>query len=84
MTNQWPSHYDSWSYHSYRNFSVESLKLAAEFFADKGYFVLRMGKVVEEKLHSNNKKIIDYANTNLRSDFADMYLLANCEAYFGG
>ena len=84
MTNQWPSHYGSWSYHSYRNFSVQSLKPAAEFFAEKGYFVLRMGKVVEEKLYSDNEKIIDYANTNLRSDFADMYLLANCEAYFGG
>jgi len=84
MNNQWPRHYGSWSYHSYRNFSVKSLKSAAEFFASKGYFVLRMGKVVEKKLYSDNKKIIDYANTSLRSDFADMYLLANCEAYFGG
>ena len=59
------------------------MKSAAEFFASKGYFVLRMGKIVGEKLYSDNEKIIDYANSKLRSDFFDMYLLANCEAYLG-
>ena len=32
-----------WSYHNYRNFSVNSLKEAANFFASKGYYVFRMG-----------------------------------------
>ena len=31
-----------------------------------------------EKLKSNNKKIIDYANSNLRSEFMDIFLGAKC------
>ena len=38
----------------------------------------RMGVVVEKPLRSKNPKIIDYANSNLRSDFMDIYLGANC------
>ena len=83
LPNRWPSIYRSWSYHSYRNFSISYMKSAAEFLASKGYFVLRMGKIVDEKLYSDNEKIIDYANSKLRNDFFDMHLLANCEAYFG-
>ena len=71
------------SYHDYRDFSVDSLKSASEFFASKGYFVLRMGKLQKERLITNNSKIIDYANSSLRNDFLDMYLLANSEFYFG-
>ena len=37
-----------------------------------------MGVVVEKKLNSDNPKIIDYANSKLRSDFMDVYLAANC------
>ena len=73
-----------WSYHNYRDFSVKSLQLAAEFFASKGYYVLRVGKTVKETLNTKNSKIIDYANSKLRSDFADIFLLSNCKAYFGG
>lgn len=72
-----------WSYHNYRNFSVNSLKPASEFFASKGYCVLRMGYLQEENLISNNPKIIDYANSSFRNEFLDIYLLANCEFYFG-
>ena len=82
--NQWPKGAGSWAYHDHRNFSVESFKLASEFFAAKGFFVLRMGQVVEEKFNNNNPKIIDYANTKFRSDFMDIYLLSKCEFLLGG
>ena len=72
-----------WSYHSYRDFSPQTMVLAAEEFVKHGYYVVRMGKVVKEKLKSNNEKIIDYSSTSLRSDFFDVFLLANCKAYFG-
>ena len=70
-----------WSYHDYRNFSVSSLKSAAEFFASKGFFVVRMGAHQSEKLKTNNPKIIDYANSSFKNDFLDMYLLANSKFY---
>ena len=73
----------SWAYHNYRDFSAKSMVMAAEELAKRGYFVLRMGAVVAEPLISTNPKIVDYASTPLRSDFADIFLLANCAAYLG-
>ena len=67
------------SYHNYRDCNIENFLLAAETLADRGYYVLRMGKVVSSKLNSNNLKIIDYANSQFRSDFMDIYLGANCK-----
>lgn len=73
----------SWAYHSYRDFAVKTLALASEELAERGFYVLRMGAVVEEPLFSTNPKIIDYASAPLRGDFADIYLMANCTAYLG-
>ena len=73
----------SWDYHNYRDFSVKSMVLAAEELTKRGYFVLRMGAVVAEPLISTNPKIVDYASTLHQSDFADIFLLANCAAYLG-
>ena len=73
-----------WSYQNYRDSSINSMVAAAEFFASKGYYVLRMGKFVNEELITKNPKIIDYANSKLQSDFSDMYLLANCKTIIGG
>ena len=73
----------SWGYHNYRDFSAKSMLLAAEELTKRCYFVLRMGAVVAEPLISTNPKIVDYASTPLRSDFADIFLLAHCAAYLG-
>ena len=73
----------SWAYHSYRDFSAQSMVPAAEELTKRGYFVLRMGAAIAEPLISTNPKIVDYASTPLRSDFADIFLLANCAAYLG-
>ena len=70
-------------HHDYRNFSVKSISAACEELAHLGYYVLRMGSMVEEKLISNNPQIIDYASSSLQSDFADVYLMGNCTAYIG-
>ena len=72
-----------WGYHNYRDFSAKSMVLAAEELTKRGYYVLRMGAVVAEQLISTNPKIVDYASTPLRSDFGDIFLLANCAAYLG-
>jgi len=37
-----------------------------------------MGVVANKPFKSNNPKIIDYVNSNLRSDFMDVYLGAKC------
>lgn len=67
------------SYHDYRDCNIDNFLLAAETLANKGYYVLRMGKIVSAKLSTNNLKIIDYANSEFRSDFMDIYLGAHCK-----
>jgi len=52
--------------------------MAAESLAARGYYVFRMGVVAEKSLNTNNTRIIDYVNSNLRSDFMDVYLGARC------
>ena len=67
-----------WSYHDFRHTDINNFLLAAEELTKKGYYVFRMGVVVEKKFQTKNPKIIDYANSTLRSDFMDVYLGAKC------
>ena len=72
-----------WNYHSLRNVELENFILAAEELTKRGYYVFRMGKKVLKPLKSSNSKIIDYANSNLRSDFLDIFIGAHCSFYLG-
>lgn len=69
-----------WSEHSHRDSNINSYVKAAEFLATEGYKVVRMGKIVSNKLESTCSSIIDYANSELRSDMLDIYLFSH--AYF--
>lgn len=65
-------------YHDYRDSSIRHYVPAAEELARRGYFMVRMGAVVEEALNTENPRIIDYAATGSRTDFMDIYLGAKC------
>ena len=67
-----------WSYHNHRDASVASYRKAALYLANKGYYILRMGKYVNQSFDVGHPCVIDYANHPLRSDFMDIYLSANC------
>ena len=69
---------ERWNYHNYRNGDIDRYVMAAEELASRGYYVFRMGIEVEKPLKSLNNKIIDYANSEIRSDFMDVYLGAKC------
>ena len=84
MPNDYPKNIGSWSYHNHRDFSINTLKDSAEFFANKGLYVFRIGTYVKEKLTSNNKRVIDYANSPLRSDLMDVFLLSKCKFLLSG
>lgn len=66
------------SHNDFRNYDIKSFESAANALVDRGYFVFRMGVKVSNPLVTNNKKIIDYANSNLRNEFLDIYLGAKC------
>jgi putative glycosyltransferase (TIGR04372 family) len=46
-----------------------------------GYFVVRMGKVVDKKIAISHPMIFDYASSPFRDDFLDVYLAANCSFF---
>lgn len=71
------------SYHNFRDFDVNDFCHAAKNFVDNEYQVVRFGKIQKKKFISVNKNIIDYAFSNIRSDFMDFYLNYECAAYFG-
>lgn len=72
-----------WLYHDFRDFSVRCFSLAAKELAGRGYYVVRMGKMVLERIDFDDSKIIDYAGSELLCDFADIYLLSKCKLFLG-
>ena len=70
-------------YHNYRDSDVNKLISATKLLVNKNFYVIRMGKIQSNKMDFKHKNFIDYAFTNERSDFNDIYLLSNCEAYMG-
>ena len=65
-------------YHSFRDSDVQDYRHVANELAQKGYWVLRMGKVVKSKFDVAHPKVIDYANSDWRSDFLDIWLMSKC------
>jgi putative glycosyltransferase (TIGR04372 family) len=68
----------NWSHHFYRNCDIDHCKQAALYLANKGYYVIRMGKTVSKQFDVGHTHVIDYANHVSRSDFADIYLTSRC------
>jgi putative glycosyltransferase (TIGR04372 family) len=69
---------NNFSYHDYRNGNIKDYIPAVESMIRRGYFVFRMGKDVVSKLTISNNKYCDYASSNFRSDFLDIYLGSKC------
>lgn len=72
-----------WSYHDYRDCSVESYLKAARYISSQGGFAIRVGAIVDKPLPDlADSKIIDYA-TKFREPFMDIYLAAKCKFFLG-
>lgn len=71
----------TWSYHDYRDSSINNYIPSVEELTRRGYCAIRAGAVVKEKLAVNNPDIIDYACNGKRTDFLDIYLGAKCEFF---
>ena len=68
----------NWSYHSYRDTTLENYRSVALYLAQKGYWVFMMGKVVKQEFDVDHPRVIDYARSVNRSDFLDIWLLGRC------
>jgi putative glycosyltransferase (TIGR04372 family) len=67
-----------WSTHDYRDSKIENYLEMAEYLVTKGFAVLRMGQIMKGSFDSEDPSIIDYANSPLQSDFADVFLFSSC------
>ena len=66
-----------WHYHDYRDSDINTYKEAAMALTARGYWVFRMGKIVEKPMSCEHPHIIDYAFHEMRCDLLDIWLMAN-------
>ncbi|WP_345993126.1 TIGR04372 family glycosyltransferase [Sulfurimonas sp. HSL-1716] len=67
---------DDREYNQIRSCNIHSFEQAIEFITSKGGFVIRLGDKGVQKLSYNNSKVIDYANSNVKSKIMDLYLMS--------
>ncbi len=65
-------------YHDYRDSDFETYEEGINYLLSSGFKVIRMGKHMEKKLNIKNKNYFDYSQSNLKSDFLDVWLMSNC------
>lgn len=84
MPKDYPKNIGSWNYQNHRDFSIKDVKDGLEKLSSNGINIVRMGSIAKEELVSYDKKIIDYANSKLRNDFLDVFLLAKADFLISG
>ncbi|MEG4283601.1 TIGR04372 family glycosyltransferase [Microcoleus sp. A006_D1] len=67
---------------SYRNANIDTYALAIQSIIDRGGWVIRMGDTTMKPL-PKMKQVIDYAHSELKSDWMDVFLCANCRFLVG-
>ena len=70
-----------WTYHNFRDSSIQNYILTAEEMTTRGYYSIRMGAVCKENFYSMNPHVIDYSQSTLRTDFNDIYLGSHCHFF---
>jgi len=69
----------NWNYHRFRNSNIETYSKAIKWLADQGYFVIRIGKYVQNKLNFYHENVLDYPFENEKNDLLDIWFSANCD-----
>ena len=64
--------------YSFLNFDISTFEQSALWLVEHGYQVVRMGAGNETPLSTSHPQIIDYANSQYRSEFLDIYIAATC------
>jgi len=69
-------------YHSYRDVDIENYLLAVSYIVEQGGWAIRLGEPTMKPI-VKMKQVIDYAHHELRSDFMDIFLAAECLFFLG-
>jgi len=78
-----PKYRNDYNRRNIRNSSVNNYNDLIKFLIEKDYFIFRIGKVAEEKIHIKSNKIIDYPFSDLKSDYMDLFLIKECHYFIG-
>ncbi|HLB43584.1 MAG TPA: TIGR04372 family glycosyltransferase [Gammaproteobacteria bacterium] len=65
----------NWSHHNHRDMDIDTFIKAIDYLCEQGYTVFRLGKVVAKAVNYHHPNFIDYALTENRSDFLDIFLI---------
>lgn len=68
--------------HEYRNSDIETCTLAMDEIVARGGYCIRMGDATMAKL-APRPGVIDYATSEFKSDYLDLYLCANTRFFLG-
>ena len=74
----------NWSHHNFRDADIDTYIDAVKEIIRRGYFVIIMGVYSNKKISMKHPKLVDYANSSLRSDFLDVYLSYKCSLLISG
>jgi putative glycosyltransferase (TIGR04372 family) len=70
-----------WKLHDVRDSNIDHCIPAVKLLTEEGYTAVRMGSVIEKKINPSLTGVVDYASTELRNDFLDVYLSAKCRFF---
>lgn len=81
LKKQFPN--SAWYLENFRDANIQNFVPAIQYLIDQGFYVVRMGKEVENTFTIDNPAFIDYASHPVKSDFMDIYLSATCAFFLG-
>ena len=73
---------DYWE-HANRVSDIDTFIPAIKELVARGYYAIRMGKVVNKPFMFKHPQVIDYGMSSWKSEFADLYLISRCHFYLG-
>ncbi len=70
-----------WAYHDYRDSDINTYTEAVEALIRRGYWVIRMGLLVNQPLSVQHPHVIDYPFVDDKDDLLDIWLSINCRFF---
>ena len=67
----------------YRNASIKNYYEAIDYIIQSGGVVIRVGDSIDNFIDLPRDGLIDYPNTEYKSELMDLYLIENCRFYIG-
>ncbi len=73
----------NYSHHDYRDVDIQTFIKTIDYLTNKGYKVFRMGKIMKNPVEYQHPNFFDYAFSEHRSDFLDVFLFHQCYLTIG-